>query len=101
MSLFGIQSLLALLGIFHAERASAAHFWWLGELSNAKSPVANPLTLDSKMSITFSTWHIRSSQEKYPSQFFLALKTMCASLNSVNQSVIIIGLVRYALITIH
>ena len=63
-SLWWLQLSFGNLGIFRAERASGARFWWLGALSNRKRPVANPLVFVSKMSIACETCLIRSSDEK-------------------------------------
>ena len=41
-SLWWLQFSFRNLGIFKAERASGARFWWLGALSNRKRLVANP-----------------------------------------------------------
>jgi len=82
-----IQLWLGLFGIFCAERASSACFWWLGALSKQNRPVANPFVRSSKISIALSTCWIRSSAVKYPSQFFPALKMIQASLHSSRTSV--------------
>lgn len=82
-----IQPWLGFFGIFHAERALSARFWWLGTLSKQNMPVANPFVQSSKILIALSTCWIRSLAVKYPSRFFPALKIIWASLHSPRISV--------------
>ena len=80
--LWCVQAGCRFFGIFRADKALGAHFWWLGALSNRNNPVANPFFFPLKMSIAVSICCNRSSPENHPSQFFPALNITWASLTT-------------------